>query len=98
MPLYIDRGVTLKLKNVFYMSEDLFYLYTNWVDPDKMPHNAAFIWVYTICERNRSGVSRIQRVECAASQENPSSFFTARSGLNQPAQLQRLARTLKFYM
>ena len=50
------------------LSEDLFYLYTNSVDPDEMQHNKCsimlhFIWVFTVCKSTRLGVCRIQRIK-----------------------------------
>ena len=33
----------------------------NRVDPDKMQHYAHYIWVFTICQSTRLGVSSVQK-------------------------------------
>ena len=35
----------------------------NSTDPNEMQHNAAFIWVFTVCQSSHLGVSSIQRVK-----------------------------------
>ena len=43
------------------MSEDLFTL-ANSLDPDEMPHDAAFHWFFTVCKSTCLGVSHIEGV------------------------------------
>ena len=41
----------------------LFFAFANSVDPDEMPHYAAFhLDLYTVCKSSHLGVSCIQRV------------------------------------
>ena len=61
-PLYVLR-VTCYILHIKCISfvEDCFVI-ANSVDPDEMPHYAAFIWVFAVCQRTHLGVTSIESI------------------------------------
>ena len=41
---------------IVFLSLKIFFVLANSVDTDEMPHYAAFIWVYTVCQITYLGV------------------------------------------
>ena len=39
------------------------YILANSADPDEMPHEQHFIWVFTVCQTTYLSVSRMKRVK-----------------------------------
>ena len=61
--MYIYRGHRLQFpENVVFFSLKIDVVLANSADPDEMPPYAAFLWVFTVCQRTCLGVSGLQMV------------------------------------